>query len=101
MGDFVVVFEQDSLNNVVVELLRGAIQHSGDASTSLYWLCYTLVSARTSQRLWIISDGEMGGTDHLITAIYAQELARGARATEKCPQSPTKNGTRAFDNHLW
>jgi hypothetical protein len=101
MGSFNVDLEKVSLGDVVTELLRGTVQHRGDAGASTYWLCYTVLRTNMKQRLWLISDGELGGTDHRITAVYATDLEKRVGATDDCPALPKQYAQLRFDNHLW
>lgn len=67
LGSFVATFEKTTLDEIKDALSLGAIQHAGDAGESQYWLCYSL----PGQRIWLISHGEMGGSDHALTQVQA------------------------------
>jgi hypothetical protein len=101
MGNFFVEFEKKTLDEIAGKLLHSTLQHRGDAGDSVYWLCYTIQRVGTSQRIWIISDGEMGGAEHSITGIHASNNRAGAAPTTDCPALPIKFLPVTLDNHLW
>ena len=74
LGAFAGRFEETRLGAVREAVGKGTIQHQGDAGASIYWLCYR----RAQHRLWVVSHGEMGGPDHLVTEIV-EELTRERR----------------------
>lgn len=100
MGSLSVRFEQTSLADVLREAPAGALSHQGDAGGSIYWLCYTNLNATTGERIWIVSDGEMGGDSHVITGVIAQRLAHG-RASADCPALPGHLKPLAFEHGIW
>jgi hypothetical protein len=59
---------------------EGTIQHQGDAGGSIYWLCYR----RAQHRLWVVSGGEIGGPDHLVTEIVEELAEQDAGASTDC-----------------
>lgn len=84
LGDFVAEFEKTTLGEIRDTLGLGSIQHTGDAAESQYWLCYSL----PSQRVWLISHGEMGGSDHALTQV--QSVSTSSPGNALCPQIPTR-----------
>lgn len=95
LGSTAVRFEKTTLDEIVAATREGAIDHRGDAGESEYWLCYSL--PLEAQRIWIVSSGEMGGTDHLVTGMVAEQL-RAANATPDCPALPPKT-TAVLSGH--
>ena len=75
-------FEQTALSSVLSKVGIGSVEHRGDAGASVYWICYTAQLTDSAQRLWITSDGEMGGrgTHHRLSA---EETS----AVPSCPRS--------------
>lgn len=86
IGDFVAEFEKTTLGEIRDTLGFGSIQHSGDAAESQYWLCYSL----PSQRVWLISNGEMGGSDHALTQVQSTLTSSTSQENTACPQIPTR-----------
>lgn len=83
IGDFTIDPEFTTLKEVLGQL-GGTIEHKGDAGESVYWLCYTQKeSADKSSTLWVMSDGEMGGPEHEITAIAVTKNKNG-KAVKGC-----------------
>jgi hypothetical protein len=93
IGQFEAKFEQTTLGEIVNAIGHGAIDHSGDASESIYWLCYTL----PSQRIWLISHGEMGGSDHTLTQVSAVTLSPNIDENASCPSLPKSFQPINFD----
>lgn len=79
LGDFEVTFETTTLAEVAA-FAGGDMSHAGDAAASQYWLCYTLPDSR----VWVISNGEMGGTDHVVTGVAVASDPSGAEF-DGCP----------------
>jgi len=100
MGSFSVRFEKTTLDDVRKAASAGTISHHGDANESIYWLCYTNVTPIQTEKIWIISHGEMGGPEHFVTNISAELLAN-ERATADCPALPEKLKPMVLDSHLW
>jgi len=100
MGPTYVRLEQTTLNDVRRTISIGDIAHQGDASESVYWLCYTNVTSTAVERLWIMANGEMGGSEHSITNITAQLLPKGS-ATKDCPALPRRFTPLSLDHHIW
>jgi len=84
LGHFVAKFEETTLGEILAAVGHGSIEHAGDAGASQYWLCYSL----PNQRLWLISNGEMGGSDHTLSAVSAQSINSGNVENLMCPTLP-------------
>lgn len=97
LGSYGITFEKTTLDDVVRATALGSIAHKGDAGESVYWLCYTLSD---QDRLWIISDGEMGGSEHAITGFTAQRL-RGVELSSDCPVLPANFLHISLDADIW
>jgi hypothetical protein len=100
MGSLHVRFERTTLDSVRRAVSVGDISHQGDAGESIYWLCYTNASPTGVERIWIISHGEMGGSEHRITNISAQLLPNES-ATTDCPALPGKMKPLSLSSNLW
>ena len=86
LGRLRIDFEKTTLAEILLNTEVGAIQHSGDAGESVYWLCYTL-NGPTPARLWITADGEMGGPARAVTGITIAALKSG-QPVAGCPALP-------------
>lgn len=96
LGTFLVHFEETTLADVQRTVGAGLIDHQGDAGESIYWLCYT----SGNERIWIIADGEMGGSTHAVTGISAQHLPK-AKAEADCPSLPRTYRPASLQRGLW
>ncbi|MHB8844193.1 MAG: hypothetical protein ACYC7L_05530 [Nitrospirota bacterium] len=85
IGKFKAKFEKTTLGEILKTVGVGTIHHAGDAGGSQYWLCYTL----PNQRVWLISNGEMGGSDHVLTQVQAISTKQDSLVNTSCPQIPT------------
>jgi hypothetical protein len=99
LGSVRVVLGQTTLDDVHVALLSGAVQHSGDAANSSYWLCYTVLEP-SAARMWILSDGEMGGVNHAVTGLVAMEIRGPMRVAADCPTLPQSARTPVLSNGI-
>lgn len=99
IGPLRVWFDETPLLAVVKTLGVGQIAHSGDAGNSRYWLCYAGRSPRPF-RIWLISHGEMGGSDHRLTQIQAAAVPDSV-ATPGCPDLPARFERVSFAGGLW
>jgi hypothetical protein len=98
LGSLHLVFEHTTLADVQ-RTAAEPVKHRGEAGESLYWICYTVQSPR-AERVWILSDGEMGGPEHRITGVTAVRLS-AARALPGCPTMPSALLPLSLDNGLW
>ena len=97
LGNFRIAFEETTLDAVRVRA-GGTVSHRGDAAESEYWLCYTVVTPHRSERLWIVSNAEMGaGT---VTDIDAISLS-SPEASDDCPRLPHQLIPVTLDSKLW
>lgn len=96
LGAFAGRFEETPLGAVREAVGEGTIQHQGDAGDSIYWLCYR----RAQHRLWVVSSGEMGGPDHLVTEIVEELTEKDAGASTDCAIIPEKFAPVVFDSKL-
>lgn len=97
LGAFAGRFEETRLGAVREALGEGTIQHQGDAGGSIYWLCYR----RAQHRLWVVSSGEMGGPDHLVTQIVEELTEKDTGASADCAIIPEKFAPVFFDSKLY
>lgn len=100
MGSLRVKFEETTLDYIRKAASAGEILHHGDAGESIYWLCYTNFNSSRGERIWVISDGEMGGSEHSVTRVSAQILPN-VKATKDCPALPANLKPVSLDNDLW
>ncbi|MCX7173667.1 MAG: hypothetical protein NT159_07055 [Proteobacteria bacterium] len=100
MGSFHVRFEKTTLDDVRKTVGIGDIAHQGDAGASINWVCYTNVNQARVERIWIISDGEMGGPERRVTGISAEILPNGI-ATTDCPALHAGMKPLVLDSGLW
>jgi hypothetical protein len=100
MGTLRIRLEQTTLDDVRRVASAGKIAHRGDAGDSIYWLCYTNATRNQAQRIWIVSDGEMGGSAHYVTEISA-ETTSNEHATTDCPALPKRLSAVSLANDLW
>jgi len=98
---FSVTFEKTTLSDVYGQIGTGAIEHQGDASESIYWLCYSAMQTPIPYRLWIVASGEMGGAQHSVTEISAQVLGADAATSDGCPELPIKFQHASLNGTIW
>ncbi|QUS37816.1 hypothetical protein RPMA_02255 [Tardiphaga alba] len=96
LGAFAGNFEQTTLGAVRNAVGSGTIQNQGDAGGSTYWLCYR--DAR--YRLWVVSGGEIGGSEHLITEIVQELTAENTDTATDCATLPERFSSVVLDKHL-
>ncbi|WP_219097693.1 hypothetical protein [Pseudomonas sp. UMAB-40] len=97
-GELVIQFEKTTLAQVMSEASVGTIAHQGDAGDSVYWLCYSQPNA--GALIWIISNGEMGGDNHAVTGVIAEQF-KSARASIDCPALPVKLQPLSLAHDVW
>ena len=100
MGRFVVSLEISSLPKVEEVIGLGSLSYRGDGAEATAWLCYTLDESLPHQRLWIMSNAEMGGPERLVDGIAA-EVSGGGPATPDCPSLPKRFLPLSFDHAIW
>lgn len=96
LGAFAGQFEETPLGAVREAVGEGTIQHQGDAGGSIYWLCYR----RAQHRLWIVSNGEMGGSDHRVTEIVEELTEKDTKTSTDCAITPEMFAPLVFDGKL-
>jgi hypothetical protein len=96
LGAFAGRFEKTTLGAVSEAVGAGTIQHQGDAGGSIYWLCYR----RAQHRLWVVSGGEIGGPDHLVTDIVEEITDKGAETSTDCATLPKRFAPLVFEGKL-
>jgi hypothetical protein len=99
MGRLEVFFEKTRLKDVLVAA-GGELSQQGDGAEHVFWICYTILDAKQSARLWIISNAEMGGREHAVTSVAAQ-LEAVANPTQTCPALPATLQPVSFSNGVW
>lgn len=100
LGTFTGNFEETTLDAVRKAVGVGEMQHQGDAGDSMYWLCYTAADAQVPQRLWVMSHGEMGGSDHGVTELIAALVPADTAPTLTCPALPAALRPLSVDQRL-
>src|SRR6266851_5958284 len=98
MGRLQVIFEKTPLRKVLQEA-GGVIAEEGDAAEHTFWLCYTIVDTKHSERIWLTSNGEMDGPAHEISGVIAQTVADGPAAD--CPALPATLRPVSLSNGVW
>lgn len=93
IGQFVAKFEETTLGEINKIIGKGTICHHGDASGSIYWLCYSL----PKQRIWFISHDEMGGSNHVLTQVSAMSYNSTFVESSSCPSLPKNSQPIGFD----
>ena len=96
LGAFAGRFEETQLGAVREAVGEGTIQHQGDSGDSIYWLCYR----RAQHRLWVVSSGEIGGPDHLVTEIVEELTEKDTETSTGCAIIPEKFAPVVFDGKL-
>ena len=100
MGKFVISLEVTGLPEVRRTIGIGSIGFEGDGADAASWLCYTLDDSLPHERLWIISNAEMGGPGQQVDGVRAQ-LANKAEATNDCPSLPKQFHPISFNHAVW
>jgi hypothetical protein len=85
-GDFEAKFEDTTLDQIRERFAAGSLAHRGDAAGSIYWLCYSI----PRQIIWVGSHGEMGGSEHALTNVFAEEVDASDPRLISCPSIPMK-----------
>ena len=88
LGALDIVLEETPLSVVREMLSSGSIAERGDAAEHMSWLCYTYDSDGTRQRIWIISSGEFGGSEHAADGVAAAVVEADGPPSESCPTLP-------------
>lgn len=99
LGRLDIVFEKIPLSQIVANAGVGEITHSGDASESISWVCYTILGS-LKQRIWLIA-GELDGPNHFISGVQAAVLSAEASAIEGCPSLPAHLLPVSLRSGIW
>jgi hypothetical protein len=100
LGGLHIYFEKTFLSDVYQSTLTGKIYHFGDPNKGTYWVCFTVNQTQPAQRVWILSDGETGGSEHTITGISAKFIETG-KPPRDCPLLPADFLPISLDNDVW
>jgi hypothetical protein len=100
MGRFVISLEVTALAGVQKTIGVGSMEYQGDGADAASWLCYTLDSSAPRQRLWIVSNAEMGGPERLVDGVRAQYGDR-IDASSDCPSLPKRFQPVSLNRGLW
>ena len=87
LGGLRILFEKTTLSQVRRAASVGAIAFHGDGAEAESWLCYTSHRRGLTERIWIISDAEMGTDRQLVTGVTAQ-IQSDSRVSGDCPALP-------------
>jgi hypothetical protein len=98
MGRLTVSFEKTPLREVMRNA-GGVIAHQGDAGESVYWLCYTIVEKKHSERLSLTASGEMGGPDQTVSSVVAEMVTD--QPTADCPALAATFRPVHLSNGIW
>ncbi len=102
LGNVTVQLEKTTLSEIQREAKTGVIGHQGDASESIYWLCYTVTNdSDPPQRLWVLSSGETGGNNHSVTGVVAAQGVENGGPEQSCPSLPTRLRPINTDRGIW
>jgi len=101
MGTLEVRFEKTTLSAISDAIGLGRMFHQGDAAESIYWLCYTIRGGARAERLWIVAHGEMGGPEHAVTLVTAQEVQLTVQPTDDCPALPSALQPLSLAQDVW
>jgi hypothetical protein len=99
MGSKAIVLEKTPLAEVLSAVGSGEIHTQGDAGEFVAWLCYTVTSPKTKQRLWLTSSELGGGT--IIDGISATEISLTTPPNSKCPELPGKFQPLHLGKNIW
>jgi len=100
LGAFRVEFEKTTLEEVRLAANSGTVAFQGHDGENISYLCYTIFSPSRSERVWIISDGEMGGSEQSITSVAAQRQ-KNYEPTPDCPALPKTLQPVSLDSKIW
>ncbi len=100
LGSVIVDFDKTTLGEAKKLIKAGKIQRQGDAGESVYWLCYSIRDEDEWEQLWLLSHGEMGGSEHIIYGVAAKILPMKPSA-DACPELPAGLRPVKLNNGLW
>ena len=100
LGCLDIVFEETPLAIVQEMLSIGTIGERGDATEQIFWLCYTYDAAGVRARVWLVSSGEFGGSEHVVDGIAAAVVSAESPVSANCPA--LHSGDAAWiDRRIW
>lgn len=98
LGNYHILFEKTTLSQIKKAIaVQNKIYERGEAGEHIYWLCYTISSKKSQQRLWVISDSEMEGPEHEVSEVTIQKV-NGLSPDFSCPELPLIFVPARFDN---
>lgn len=100
LGGLGVELEKTELKEVIKKAGIGTVQRRGNAGDSEYWVCFTLPSTVSAQRLWLAS-GEMGGQEHSIYLVYAEARSGKYEKSGFCPELPDEMKPISINKSIW
>ncbi len=100
LGDLVIVFDKTTLPEAQKQVKLGRIDNRGDASESSFWLCYSISGSGRQEQIWLLSDGEMGGDEHVIDGVAAR-ISSTRVTTNSCPELPAAFQPVRLNNKIW
>lgn len=92
---FGITIGSSKLLDVTKKLKGNPISHNGDASLSLYFLCY---KGKDDTIIVFESNGEMGGNDHTITSVEVYGAGSSYKFKQKCSNSFSINKELKLSN---
>ena len=98
LGNYYIRLEITLLVDVKNRIKSGVIQHQGDASEYVQWLCYTIPDGLESQRIWIASS-EMGGGK--VDVVIAERISDTLNINKYCPVLPNIYRPVKMDRNIW
>jgi hypothetical protein len=100
LGQFTVVFGETSLGAVLKQVKVGRVDHAGDASESVYWLCYSICTTKARERMWMLSHGEMDGPSRVIYGVVAIPRIASSQTTQEPRTGVPRNSSSSASFRL-
>jgi hypothetical protein len=98
LGALRVTLDGSTLAGTREAIGAGVLQHQGQGTDALDWLCYSVPDSVPKQRLWLTSSELSRGR---IDAVVAVDLPEGAAPAPQCPDLPARFKPVRFDDGLW
>jgi hypothetical protein len=99
LGTVTIELDKTTLAEAVNRIKAGEIRHQGDAGESVYWVCYSNLSPTGWEQIWLLSNGEMGGDQHVITGVAAKQ--RPSKPSTACKQLPEALQSVRLNDGIW
>ncbi|MDB5985262.1 MAG: hypothetical protein JWR16_315 [Nevskia sp.] len=99
LGRIKIWLEFNTLADVIKVAGANPIAHFEDDEASYDWLCYDADAHR--QRLWFVSDTDMGGEQRMVTSIVAMLVEAPSDPSAACPLLPKALSSVALDRAIW